>query len=463
MTAEILPIGDLRETEENWQIYRNPEADNEFFALVESIKENGLLEPIALSADYYILSGHRRFRASKKAGLATVRVTINFSVFIGDLSPAERIQLLISHNAGSRVKSAGEVAAEAMAAVDPEAAMRAASDRKLKVLDKIKTLCAPVKEKGKSSRTSPVRHRSDFLAAVHAILADLEGRGLLPVSARTLHYKLLPLGVRTSNTKKGHPYVNDKPSNQLLSVLLTDARSAGLIDDRCFCDETRPCEAAGHNSSVGEYVSAQTTNLFGNYFSNIHKDQPIHIEIIVEKNTIFPIILNHVARPLRLPVTSARGYLSYPAGCEIRDRFKASGKESLIVVYVSDFDPEGMGMPSSFLKYFRIDHKIPTTVYRACLTREQIERFQLPSAGPVKNTSDRAPEFIAEHGNEVWELDGLDPGTLAEEVHAFCEGLLVKEIFDAAMAEEKANDIKLARLTAAVRAQIPDLMEQAGL
>ncbi len=56
--------------------------DEEMDTLVESIKENGVLSPIIVcpkentADEYEIISGHRRFRAAQKAGLASVPVLI---------------------------------------------------------------------------------------------------------------------------------------------------------------------------------------------------------------------------------------------------------------------------------------------------------------------------------------------------------------------------------------------------
>ena len=56
--------------EENESIYRpvNPD-DPEVVALAKSIREYGVQEPLVITEDGYIVSGHRRFVAAKLAGL----------------------------------------------------------------------------------------------------------------------------------------------------------------------------------------------------------------------------------------------------------------------------------------------------------------------------------------------------------------------------------------------------------
>ncbi len=83
-------------------IYPNPaqprKSFNDIDELSESIKEHGLIQPIAVAKDgsgkYMIISGERRYRASKLAGLKTIKahiVTAN-SKAIEEISLIENIQ-----------------------------------------------------------------------------------------------------------------------------------------------------------------------------------------------------------------------------------------------------------------------------------------------------------------------------------------------------------------------------------
>lgn len=65
-------LKDLKPHPLNAQIYGH-EIDPE---LVESIKENGILQPLLIDAWDRIISGHRRYQAALKAGLETVPVTV---------------------------------------------------------------------------------------------------------------------------------------------------------------------------------------------------------------------------------------------------------------------------------------------------------------------------------------------------------------------------------------------------
>jgi hypothetical protein len=459
MSANLVPITSIHPTPENWRIYIRPEADDQFPALVDSVEEHGVLEPLAISADNFILSGHRRHAAAVEIGLEFVPVIVAEGVEIGPMTPEERARVLVIHNSGSRVKTTMEGIAEAMVAVDASEAIAAAENRKAKVFAMAQTSHEMVEATEGSRRTNPQQQRGELLAAVEVIIKDLRRKALLPTSARHIHYRLLAVGPLTSKGIKGHRYGTEAGDSEKLGKLLTDARSAGLIPDDSIVDETRPSEGGGFYPSVGEYVAKEVESLFQCYLSNTHRDQPAHVEIIVEKNTIFPLIRSRVAGPLRIPISSARGYLSYPAGCTMVNRFRKSGKGRFVIVYVSDHDPEGMDMPAAFKKYLLEDHQVEVDVVRAAVTDEQIQKYKLPPDAEAKVSSCRYKKYVDQYGTKVWELDSMDMAVLAREVKEACLSFMDVDALNAAFEREKQDDVKLARLNAAVAASIPDLLK----
>ncbi|MDB5388877.1 MAG: modification methylase [Planctomycetaceae bacterium] len=77
-----------------------------FCALVESIREHGILEPIVASADGYILSGHRRHTAARRLAINRIRIRIHHDVFY-HRDRDEFLRLLASYNR-QRVKTTTE-------------------------------------------------------------------------------------------------------------------------------------------------------------------------------------------------------------------------------------------------------------------------------------------------------------------------------------------------------------------
>lgn len=462
---ELRATREIQETLDNWTIYAKVNLDDPTFVeLCQSIQESGINTPIEISSDNFVISGHRRLAAARICGLLWVPCLVNDAVVMAELSAAERTKLLAEHNRGVRIKTNSELYLEAAARVDPEEAVKKAQARKARVLDNIKkSSLDEVEVSGSISRTDPSGERAEMLNAVLEILEELRENDYLPTSGRSIHYKLLARNVRTSTRANGYIYGTRPGSAALLSKLLTDARSEGLIDHDDLDDGTRPSMCYAPSGTVGKYIDKTLDGVFTQYLSNIHIDQPNHVELLVEKNTIFPLLKRHVAADVRVPITSLRGYGSFPAARDVADRFKRSGKDQLIVIYVSDLDPEGMDMPASWKKYLLHDFGIEASVFRAAVTPEQVERHDLPPDAEVKLSSSRASRFIEEHGEQCWELDSMPEAVLIDEVSRAVKSVLDLRALSRALAKEQAVDVDLARLGACVRAFVNDQIRTGGI
>jgi ParB-like nuclease domain len=112
----------LQESPENSKIYKPPtEDDPATIALAESIREKGILEPLVISADNYIISGHRRHKAAEMAELETVPCRRLLNVKRGDGKEAsdEYLKLLPEYNR-QRKKSYDELLREAVLDINPD-------------------------------------------------------------------------------------------------------------------------------------------------------------------------------------------------------------------------------------------------------------------------------------------------------------------------------------------------------
>ena len=73
------------------------ESEPSFWALVEDIREHGILEPIVVSADGYILSGHRRNAAARALKLDRIPVRVRHDISYV-WNEDEFLRLLASYN-----------------------------------------------------------------------------------------------------------------------------------------------------------------------------------------------------------------------------------------------------------------------------------------------------------------------------------------------------------------------------
>lgn len=85
-----VPLENLKPHPRNAEIYaENPDADA---VLAEQIRQHGLLEPLVITKDYVVISGHRRLRACRDLGLKTALVVVR------KVRPDEEFELLLAYN-----------------------------------------------------------------------------------------------------------------------------------------------------------------------------------------------------------------------------------------------------------------------------------------------------------------------------------------------------------------------------
>ena len=174
--------------------------------------------------------------------------------------------------------------------------------------------------------------------------------------------------------------------------------------------------------------------------------------MLCEKNTVNSLLMA-VAYEFTMPLTSGRGYCSIPPRHGMAQRFKASGKEKLVVLMLSDHDPEGCDLIETFPRSMRDDFGVES-VYpiRVALTRDQVDEYDLPNnlfvkvkAGKKKGeATGRAKAYIKEHGTNVWELDALSPEQLQDITRKAILSVLDRNKFDHERQAELDDAKKLA-------------------
>src|SRR4051794_17948952 len=110
-------LSTLKRSPENDKLYKPVDPkDPEIIALAESIRRNGVREPLVITKDKFIVSGHRRHVAAAVAGLKTVPM-IEVDVRRRDDLDAF-VRLLREHNR-QRDKTAAEKLREEIVSVSP--------------------------------------------------------------------------------------------------------------------------------------------------------------------------------------------------------------------------------------------------------------------------------------------------------------------------------------------------------
>jgi hypothetical protein len=303
----------------------------------------------------------------------------------------------------------------------------------------------PVCLEGASVRKAISPAKTPMLEAVKYVLTTVLGP-YLPVSLRKIHYELLNLPVLRHANKPDSQYRNTKNDYKDLSDLVTRARLAGHIPWAWLEDETRPCTLWNTWATPQAFVQAQLDRFLTGYWRDLLQSQPHHVEILCEKNTVHQIILSVVAAYC-LPLTSGRGFSDVGHYYDLFQRYQASQKDRLILLLVTDFDPEGEEIVQVAGRTMQRDFGVERLdVYKVTLTHAQVQALPLPPALDAKTTSSNYRKFVRKYGTNVHELEALAPPVQRALLREVIEQVLDMTAFAAEQAREEADTAALAAL-----------------
>lgn len=121
-------------------------------------------------------------------------------------------------------------------------------------------------------------------------------------------------------------------------------------------------------------------------------------------------------------------------------RFKRSGKERLILLILSDFDPDGEEIAASFPRSLRDDFGLSSILVRkVAISGEDVREHGLPSDMEAKVSSPNYKKFVQKHGVHVAELDAAPVALLQGKLRDAIESCLDMELFRAELAKEKED------------------------
>jgi|GEM_PF-1979644 len=272
MGSVPFPIEEINEAVENSNIYSDftlQNEDDKFLYL--SVRDKGILQPLQISTDGTLLSGHRRLYAARHVGLEHVPVIIEAVQWKG-LSNQDRVKLLSEYNQ-QREKDFNERLRESLAKTDPEAAYR--HIKQCRVMRENEQEQFSVIEMGvrRSRAKITTQHFADAVKKlVHSV------RDQWTIGQRNIHYWLLNDPPLTHDSKPGSHYQNTKQDSKKLSSLVTRLRLNGQIPMRAICDDTRTTRRWQTFDTVDSYIHAEVNELFNGYFGPLQRGQPDHPE-----------------------------------------------------------------------------------------------------------------------------------------------------------------------------------------
>jgi len=237
----------------------------------------------------------------------------------------------------------------------------------------------------------------EIIEKANTILDEYRRQDLV-LTLRQLYYQFVARGFLP----------NKQTEYKRLGSIVSDARLAGLIDWAMLEDRTRSVEAINTWSSPASIVKAVSEQ----YLEDLWIDQPYRVEVWIEKEALAGVIAR-VCAELRVAYFACRGYASQSSQYEAGKRFRAYRRsgQRVVVLHLGDHDPSGIDMTRDNMERIQMFAGGPVEVRRIALNMDQVETFN-PPPNPAKESDARAAGYIAEYGDQSWELDALDPAML---------------------------------------------------
>jgi hypothetical protein len=231
--------------------------------------------------------------------------------------------------------------------------------------------------------------------------------------------------------------VNDKASYKALTNLLIRARLSKDVPMASIEDTTRPIQDGGGFSTFEAFVAQETERFLIGYTRNLMQGQKIHVEIMLEKNALRTVI-ETVAREYCIPCTTGRGFSSLSPRYDLALRFRQSGKSRLVLLMLTDFDPDGDEIAASFARSLRDDFNIKNIhAVKVALTTEDVQAYDLPSDMDAKVSSPNYQKFLNRYGaTKVVELDAAPVKLLQSKLREAIESVIDVTEFNAQVEQE---------------------------
>jgi len=176
--------------------------------------------------------------------------------------------------------------------------------------------------------------------------------------------------------------------------------------------------------------------------------------VFAEKNTLYKIV-ERACSGYYVPFCIGRGFCSIPVWRDMAKRFRASGKDRMTLIIVSDFDPEGLELGDDAIRSVAL-HGVPVDGHRIAVTREQIDDLELAEDfNPAKETSSRFGGFVKRTGDsKTWEVEALPPDYLVERIRAAIEANMDMETYERVCEEEEVDCEQLTGTRNQIAAQL---------
>jgi hypothetical protein len=262
-----------------------------------------------------------------------------------------------------------------------------------------------------------------LISVANSIIEEYAGQGF-DLTLRQLYYQLVA---------RDH-IPNSQKEYKKLSVVISDARMAGLIDWDAIVDRTRIVNEETHWDDPQEILE----NTYHSYCIDKWQNQPYRPEVWIEKDALTGVIAP-TCEALDIPYTAIRGYHSqsgmWRAGHYRLTEHIKKGQVPYII-HLGDHDPSGLDMTRDVRARLELFAGTKIKVDRLALNFGQVQDYN-PPPNPAKISDPRAKGYLSKFGRASWELDALEPSVISELIrdtilgirdHALWQDMIEKEL-----------------------------------
>ncbi len=267
-----------------------------------------------------------------------------------------------------------------------------------------------------------------LIETANRVIEEYTAQGFV-LTLRQLYYQLVARDYfpddrrwRWTGTKwvrDAHGTKNALPNYKWLGALVNDARLAGLIDWNAIEDRTRNLRSLSHWTTPQEIVATCAAQ----YMVDMWATQKYRPEVWIEKDALVGVI-EGVCEEFDTPFFSCRGYTSQSEmwGAAMRLRRYRKGAQTPVIFHLGDHDPSGKDMTRDIIDRLEL-FMGGVKLERLALNMDQVEQYN-PPPNPAKTTDSRYAGYIAEFGDESWELDALEPAVIADLIRTAIAALI---------------------------------------
>lgn len=236
-----------------------------------------------------------------------------------------------------------------------------------------------------------------IIETAQAIIEDYAAQGL-SLTLRQLYYRFVAAAA-IENTERSYKRIGS---------IINDARLAGLLDWEAIEDRGRELQQRPHWDKPQDIVAAAAAQ----YRLDKWMNQGCRVEVWVEKQALEGVI-GQAALARDCPYFACKGYNSQSEMWRAAMRFKSYRENGQypVIIHLGDHDPSGIDMTRDITQRINDVFGVSVEVVRIALNYDQVEEYD-PPPNPAKMTDSRFAAYQADHGDESWELDALEPRTL---------------------------------------------------